>query len=131
MNTIYITKNDHRKLIDLIDKKWPNDDNDEALLKELEEAIIVEPEKMPNNVITMNSLVNFTDVESGASLKYWLVFPQDADIGQNKISVLSPIGCALLGYQIGDIIALKTPGGERNIKVEQILLQPEAEGNYE
>lgn len=131
MNTIYITKNDHRKLIDLIDKKWPNDDNDEALLKELEGAIIVEPEKMPNNVITMNSLVNFTDVESGASLKYWLVFPQDADIGQNKISVLSPIGCALLGYQIGDIIALKTPGGERNIKVEQILLQPEAEGNYE
>ena len=130
-NTIYITKNDYKKLVNLIDDKWPHDDNDEALLLELEKAIIVEPEKIPGDVITMNSLVNFVDVESGARLTYWLVFPQDADVRQNKISVLSPIGCALLGYRIGDIITIKTPGGERMIEVKEILHQPEAEGNYE
>lgn len=131
MNKIFITKNDHKKLIDLLDKKWPNDDDDKALLLELERAEIVEPEKIPGDVITMNSLVSFTDIESKTRLQYMLVFPQDADISQNKISVLSPIGCALLGYRIGDVITLETPAGERKIKVEQILLQPEAQGNFD
>ncbi len=128
---IYITKNDHKKLIKLINEKLPNDDYTHTLLLELKKATIVESEKIPADVITMNSLVNFEDVESGAELEYWLVFPQDADISQHKISVVSPVGCALLGYKVGDIINLKTPGGDRKIKVVKILHQPEAEGNYE
>ncbi|HPM46111.1 MAG TPA: nucleoside diphosphate kinase regulator [bacterium] len=128
---IYITKNDHKKLIKLINEKLPNDDYTHTLLLELKKATIVESEKIPADVITMNSLVNFEDIESGAELEYWLVFPQDADISQHKLSVVSPIGCALLGYKVGDIINLKTPGGERKIKVVKILHQPEAEGNYE
>ncbi len=131
MTNIYITKNDHKKLIKLINEKLPNDDSRLSLLKEVERAIIVEPENIPADIITMNSLINFTDVESGSELEYWLVFPENADIGQHKISVVSPIGCALLGYKVGDIIELKTPGGNKKIKVEKILHQPEAEGNYE
>lgn len=131
MSTIYITKNDYKKLNDLIEKKFPHDDYDNALFLELKKAKIIEPKNIPSDVITMNSLVNFIDVESNSDLKYWLVFPQEADVKQGKISVLSPIGCALLGYRIGDVISLKTPGGERKIKVEKIMHQPESEGNYD
>lgn len=123
MDKIYITKNDYDKLTDLINKKWDIDDNDKALLLELKRAEIVEPKKIPKDVITMNSLVSFVDVESKDTLEYWLVFPQDADIDQNKISVLSPIGCALLGYKINDTVTLKTPEGEKKIRIEKILRQ--------
>ncbi|HPA25907.1 MAG TPA: nucleoside diphosphate kinase regulator [bacterium] len=131
MNTIYITKKDHKKLVDLINKKLINDHNDEALLAELNRAIIVESQAIPNNIITMDSLVVFSDTESNKELEYWLVFPDDADINQRKISVLSPIGCALLGYKIGDTISVNTPKGEKKLKVEKILHQPESCGNYE
>lgn len=131
MDKIFITKNDHKKLIDLINKKWPNDDYDAALLLELQRAEIVEPATIPHDVITMGSLVNFVDVQQKNSFEYWLVFPQDADISKNKISVLSPIGCALLGRKINDIIPIQTPAGEKMFRVEKILHQPEAAGNYE
>ncbi len=130
MNTIYITKNDHKKLVDLISEKWPNDDYDQALLVELNRAEIVESALIPPDVITMNSLINFTDMQNSESFEYWLVFPEEANVAQNKISVLSPIGCALLGYKIGDIIDLKIPAGQKQLKVEKILHQPEAAGNF-
>ncbi len=131
MNTIYITKNDHKKLVDLINKKRDHNDSDKNLLMELNRAVIVEPQDVPGDVITMNSLVVFRDIESKEDLEYWLVFPDDADINQKKISVLSPIGCALLGYTIGETISVTTPKGEKKIKVEKILHQPESHGNYE
>lgn len=131
MNTIYITRNDHKKLVEMINKKWPTDDSDKALLDELNRAVIVEPQNVPGDVITMNSQVVFRDVETNEELDYWLVFPNDVDINQRKISVLSPIGCALLGYRIGDTIPVATPKGDKKLKVEKILHQPESEGNYE
>lgn len=131
MEKIYITKNDYKKLIELIDKKWPHDENDQNLLLELNRAQIIEPQEIPNDVITMNSKVSFIDLETDKEFEYWLVFPEAADIKENKISVLSPIGCALLGYKIGEIISLKTPRGEKKIKVKSILHQPEAVGNFQ
>lgn len=131
MDKILITQNDRKKLIDLINKKWPNDDYDQALLKELNRAETVEPEKIPTDVITLNSLVSLVDQSSGKIMKYCLVLPEEADISQDKISVLSPIGCALLGYRIGDLISINTPAGERKMKVEEILHQPEAAGKYD
>ncbi|MDD4290454.1 MAG: nucleoside diphosphate kinase regulator [Patescibacteria group bacterium] len=131
MNIIYITEVDHKKLIDILNKKSHLDDHDEALMIELNRATIVKPEDIPDNVITMNSQIVFYDIENKEKLKYWLVFPEDADISQNKISVLSPIGCALLGYKVGDIISVKTPKWEKELRVEKILNQPESLGNYE
>lgn len=131
MSIIYITKNDHKKLIDIINKKWYNDNHDKALLTELNRAVIIEPQNIPNDVITMNSQVMLYDSETNEKLEYWLVFPENINIKQNKISVLSPIGCALLGYKINDMIIVKTPKGERKLIVEKILHQPESEGNYE
>lgn len=128
---IYITKNDNERLMELLKEKRPHDTYDEALLHELKRGIIVDSKKIPADVITMNSQVKFTEIESNSSFTYWLVFPQDADISKNKISVLSPIGCGLLGYKVNDIIPVKTPAGEKMVKVEKIIHQPEAEGNYD
>lgn len=131
MNTIYITKNDHKKLVELANKELRNGDHVKALLMELKRAEIVESQDVPDNVITMNSLVMFSDITSKEMLEYSVVFPKDIDISQKKISVLSPIGCALLGCRIGEIILVQTPQGEKKLRVEKILYQPESHGNYE
>lgn len=131
MNTIYITKNDYKKLIDLINDNLFNGDHVNALLVELKRAEIVDPHDVPSDVITMNSLAVFSDIVSNEMLEYSVVFPEEIDISQKKISVFSPIGCALLGYRIGDTISVQTPQGEKKLKVEKILYQPESHGNYE
>jgi regulator of nucleoside diphosphate kinase len=69
-------------------------------------------------------------MQSGEIKDYILVFPHQADITQDKISILAPIGTALLGYKTGDIIELTVPGGKRVLKVESVLYQPEASGDF-
>lgn len=97
------------------------------LLKELEKCEIVDPEEISDKVITMNSKVSFRFSDSDKTLVYTLVFPQEADISKGKISILSPIGTALIGYQEGDVIKWSVPSGEKQIKVEKIIYQPESE----
>ena len=82
---------------------------------------------MPD-VVTMHSTVRVRDVDSGTSMVYTLVFPVEADIEQQRISVLAPIGTALLGFRTADIFEWKTPGGTRRLQIEEVLLQPEAAG---
>jgi regulator of nucleoside diphosphate kinase len=130
MAHIIITQFDYDRLQKLLAKKSPLDDFDKALLAELEKGKVVAPEAVPGDVITMNSEVQFTD-EAGKPLTYWLVFPEDADALSGKISILSPVGCALLGYKVGDTIELTTPGGTRKLTVDAIIHQPEREGNFD
>lgn len=131
MTQIYITRFDHDRLTSLLAKKKPHDDFDKALLAELAKAEIVEPDNIPADVITMNSHIRFTD-EHNNDWDYWLVFPEDIDVEHHKISVLSPIGCALLGYKVGDTVALETPlQGERELLVKEVLRQPEREGRFD
>jgi regulator of nucleoside diphosphate kinase len=59
-----------------------------------------------------------------------VVFPSEADSEQGKISILAPVGTALLGYRVGDTVEWKLPGGLRRLKIERILYQPEAAGDY-
>ncbi|MGC9336382.1 MAG: GreA/GreB family elongation factor, partial [Anaerolineae bacterium] len=61
---------------------------------------------------------------------YMLVFPRDADIDQAKISILAPIGTAMLGYRVGDVFTWEVPEGTRRLRVKEILYQPEASGDY-
>jgi regulator of nucleoside diphosphate kinase len=103
----------------------------EKLEEELERAQVVKPEKVPADVVTMNSRVRLVDLESREEMTLTLVLPQDADIDQNKISVLAPIGTAMLGYQLGDTFEWEVPDGVRKLRVEDILYQPEASGDYD
>lgn len=102
----------------------------EDLTKELMKAEIVKPTEVPDSVITMNSKVLLMDLERNEQKSYVLVFPREANIELNKVSVLSPIGTAMLGCHVGQILKIKTPAGERRMKVQKILYQPEKAGHY-
>ncbi len=80
---------------------------------------------MPPDVVTMNSRVRVRDLRTGKEVVYQVVFPRDADASRNMISVLAPIGTALLGYQVGSEIEWDTPGGVRHLRVEAIESRPE------
>jgi regulator of nucleoside diphosphate kinase len=80
----------------------------------------------PPDVVTLHSTVRIRDLDTGRSVVYTVVFPTEADTAQRRISVLAPIGTALIGYRVGDVIEWATPGGERRLRVEAALFQPEA-----
>ncbi len=98
----------------------------EALEEELERAEVVEPDELPPDVVTMRSRVRVHDLVSGDDAVYTLVFPREADVAQGRLSVLAPIGTALLGYRAGDVIEWPVPGGVRTLQIAEVLYQPEA-----
>ena len=101
------------------------------LQAELERAQVVRPEAVPENVITMNSTVVLLDVDTQQEETYTLVFPDRADATSGRISVLAPIGMAMMGYQVGDTFEWPVPDGRRRLQVKEILYQPEAAGDYD
>jgi regulator of nucleoside diphosphate kinase len=101
-----------------------------GLQAELARAEIVAPRTVSQNVITMNSTVVLLDLEMGDEETYTLVFPEQADIAAGRISVLAPIGTAMLGYEVGDIFEWAVPSGTRRLQVKEILYQPEAAGDF-
>jgi regulator of nucleoside diphosphate kinase len=78
----------------------------------------------------MRSKVRLLDIDAGKEVVYSLVFPNEADLDQGKISVLAPIGTAMIGYKVGDVIEWEVPAGLRRLQVEEILYQPETAGDY-
>lgn len=101
------------------------------LNEELDKAKVVNSQDIPKDIITMNSTVRIRDLSSGEKKDYTLVFPSDARIEEGKISILSAIGIALIGYGTGDIIEWQVPSGLKRLKIEKILYQPEASGHYD
>jgi len=132
---IYITNNDMKRLRELIMVAKEFGNKDKKYLRDLEDELdkgeVVNSRDIPNNIITMNSKVRLRDINTQKEMICWLVFPDDSDADQGKISILAPIGTALLGYKIGDIIEWKVPAGLTKLKVEEILYQPEAAGDYQ
>lgn len=131
-DNILITEEDMDRLRLLLDPGKMTVGRDQEQLEmlegELERAQIVSPSRVPAEVVTMNSKVRVKDLDTGKDATYTLVFPRDADFTQGKISVLAPVGTALLGYRTGDVIEWRVPGGRRTLRVEEILFQPEAAG---
>ena len=103
-----------------------------ALQDELVRAEVLEPARMPNDVITMNSVaqVQVTDADgSRQEHELTLVFPRDADADAHRVSILAPVGSALLGLQVGDVIDWPMPGGRSaRLQVLAVRYQPEAAG---
>ena len=132
--TIHITKFDMDRLLELIEgvRSTPkhNKVNLDLWEKELYSGILVDPVNVPKDVITMNSTVSVTDTESGEKMTYTLVFPSAANISDNKLPILAPLGMALIGYRKGDTIEWPVPSGTRKLKVTEIIYQPEAAGDY-
>lgn len=98
------------------------------LVSELDRADVVDPRDFPPDVVTTNSRVVFEDVTTGQATEVTIVFPQDADIARGKVSVLAPVGTALLGLAEGDAIVWPFPdGSSRCLRVVAVTFQPEAE----
>lgn len=127
---IYITEKDKLRLKSLFRATIGVNSNDlnnmKELLVEIERAEVTSDDNINENVITMNSTVVVKDIDTDKEFEYTIVYPEYADSSKNKISVLAPVGTALLGYKVGDIIEWKVPAGERRFLVQQILFQPEA-----
>jgi len=100
------------------------------LAEELRRGQIVGSQTVAPTVVTMNSRVRLRDLDTDEVMQYTLLFPKDSDIETDRISVISPIGTAILGYSVGDTIEWTVPAGKRRIKIEALLYQPEAAGNY-
>lgn len=127
---IVITEEDYRRLEWLIDTSRriyrPNADRLEGLERELEQAVLVKSDEVPPDVVTMNSRVRVRDLENGRELAYRIVFPSEANMADNRISVLAPMGTALLGLRAGATVEWMAPSGMRRFRVLEVEYQPEA-----
>lgn len=128
---IVLTATDERRLGELLQAKA--NDLDESTLElleaELQRARIVESSDIPADVVTMNSVVSFEDVETGQRSEITLVYPSATSGTEGRVSILAPIGGALLGLSVGDSIDWPVPGGRsRHLRVTAVHYQPEAEG---
>lgn len=126
---IIITATDRKKLTAIIGPgKGSDRERSElkALQNELERAEIVPPAEIPPDVITMYSRAKLLDLDTNESMEFTLVFPQEADIDEGKISILAPLGTAMLGYRVGAEFEWPVPNGIRRLKVMGVVFQPEA-----
>jgi regulator of nucleoside diphosphate kinase len=133
--SIYVTSQDKQRLQDLLAATAASDPRQQGnwkeLAEELDRAIIVEPNEVPPDVITMNSRADLVDLDAGETVTFTLVFPQDASVEEEKISVLAPIGAGMLGYRVGDEFEWNVPQGLRRMKVAKVHYQPEAAGDFD
>ena len=97
----------------------------EGLRSELDRARIVEPADVPHDVVTMNSTVRFADEESGKEFERTLCYPEEATGGTDKVSILAPLGSALLGLSVGQRIDWPVPGGRTaRIRILDVIAKP-------
>lgn len=101
------------------------------LMNELNRAKKVKPEKIPGDVVTMNSIVSLFNEKTQKVMQIQIVYPDDADISKNKVSVFAPVGTALLGYRKGNKIQWNTPAGVTELTILDIVYQPESNGIYD
>lgn len=92
----------------------------EELRLELERAQVLEPEQVSTEVVTMHKPLRIFDLSSGKSQELMLVSPAEADVGARRISVLAPLGTALLGNREGDEVEWLMPGGIRRLRIEAV-----------
>ena len=133
-NHIIITELDFVRLNNLIlfaqNNKTIESRNLNFLRQEIGRAKKVDASKMGADYVTMNSEIEILDLDTGKTMAVKLVYPQEADFRSGRISILSPLGSALLGYKVSSTIAFEVPKGTKRIKITKIIYQPEANGEY-
>ncbi len=129
---IYVTSDDRKRLQALLSRPTEAMDRDDVsgLVSEVQRAVVVPASEIPPDVITMNTRARLLDLDQRTTLDYTVVYPEDADFAAGRISVVAPIGAAMLGYRVGDEIEWVVPSGPRRLRVEAILYQPEAAGDF-
>ena len=128
---IYLTVSDMERLMALVEGyrlQGTDDSNLDVLEEELERALVIDAGRgLPSDVVTLDSRVLVVDLDSGEERVFTLVLPSRANVDEGRISVLAPLGMAVLGYRSGAEIAWDVPGGRRRFLVRRVIHQPEAE----
>ena len=130
--SILVTSQDSDRLAALLDGMLPaRRKTVSALDAELERAEVIAPQDIPGDVVTMNSRVVFEDLDSGKCSEAMLVYPGHADPSEGRLSVLAPVGSALLGLRVGGEIAWVLPSKRRKrYRLVEVVYQPEAAGDF-
>jgi regulator of nucleoside diphosphate kinase len=103
----------------------------EQLELELDRALVTPQDQIPPDVVTMRSRIHFEDMETGRRREATLVYPEEANIDQSMISILAPVGLAVLGLKVGDIIEWPLPNARlARLRILEVLYQPEAAGHF-
>lgn len=125
---ITITTQDLQRLSQLVASYEA--DTTERLDDELARADVVSQQEVPADVVTMNSDVVYEDAVTGAQRQIRIVYPKDADVDRGWVSILAPLGSALLGLRVGQSIDWQLPNGTRQLRIIDIPYQPEANGDF-
>lgn len=131
-NEIILSKLDYSKLnsmiLNLLDSKDSNLLELNRLNIEIKQAKLVEPQKINPEYVTMNSVIEVVFLPSGISKMLRLVYPNEAKLRDERISVLSPLGRALLGCKKGETVSFKIKDGTQTVTIKNVIYQPEANG---
>lgn len=119
---IYISRDDYTKLRRLLATTlhFPAGLALRKLREELDRATVIDPLARPDDIVAMNSTVAFEDLGTGEIEEYTITFPEHAHMARKRISILAPIGTALIGCRAGDIVKWPTPGGIRTLKIRRV-----------
>ena len=127
---IYMTVSDMQRLMALVKSyrlQGREDGNLDVLEAELDRALVMDAgRRLPSDVVTLDSRVLVVDLASGEERLFTLVLPSRANVDEGRISVLAPLGMAVLGYRSGDEIEWDVPGGRRRYLIRRVIHQPEA-----
>lgn len=124
MNTspIYLTWDDHSKLRHLLATTLGSSPSPalKKLKEEVDRALVIDPSGIPEGYVTLESEVEYEDLETGGIESYIITVPARANIDDKRLSVLAPIGTALIGCRVGDTVRWNTPGGSRRLKIHRV-----------
>ncbi len=127
ISPLYITRDDHSRLRLLASATSGSSSSPalERLRVELDRAVIIDPAAIPADIVTMGAQVKIEDLYTSEIEEYTLTFPEHADIATGRLSILTPVGTALIGQRAGDIVDWPTPGGIRRLKIHQVTPREE------
>jgi regulator of nucleoside diphosphate kinase len=130
----FITDLDQRRLRSYLADAAPGDERDaehlDFLRRRLDCAQVVKPNEIPLNVVTMHSVVALRNLDSGDRLTCRLAYPHEARRSLNNLCVSRPLGTAVLGARVGQIIRWPSGRRDRRMRIQQVLYQPEAAGDF-
>lgn len=126
LNPVIITEEDYKLLKPYVDK-LPDRNEEMSLAHELKRAVIVTKDAFPKHCIKLNSRVSILDLDTQKVLEFTIVMPEHADIKQNKISVITPMGAALIGFRKSEEVRWKVPAGLKRFRILDVVNNPDSQ----
>jgi regulator of nucleoside diphosphate kinase len=126
LNPVVITREDYELLKPLIERRADKQD-EMSLGHELSRAIIVKKDALPPFTVRLNSKVTVVNQETQRVMEFMIVMPEQADIGQQKVSILSPMGTALIGFRKGEEVLWQVPAGLKRFRILDVVNNPQVE----